>query len=109
MEWWFCCWAPRDWSRGDEVAWHGEIGLGCATEVTAENSQAVRLRCEVVGEYMVSFGPNGQRWKLCEHAAADGGKPALIWSGDLGRDGKIDLLVDVSPEYSCRAYRLSLS
>lgn len=51
------------------------------------------------GDYEIGFSVGGKRQVLARTTQLDDinlGRPALLWAGDLDRDGKIDLLMDVS-------------
>ena len=37
------------------------------------------------------------------------GLPTLLWAGDLDRDGKLDLLMDLTNHYNASEYTLFLS
>jgi hypothetical protein len=52
------------------------------------------------GDYEIALRIGGKRHM---------GRPALLWAGDLDRDGKVDLLMDVSGHYSSMELRLYLS
>jgi hypothetical protein len=64
------------------------------------------------GYYEIVFSVGGKRQVLARTTQLDDinlGRPALLWTGDLDRDGKIDLLMDVSgdyPRWNCGSSRL---
>lgn len=64
------------------------------------------------GHYEIVFSVGGERQVLARTTQLDDinlGRPALLWAGDLDRDGKIDLLMDVSGHYASMELRLFLS
>lgn len=65
-------------------------------------------------DYQVKLynSPNygGSRQVLVEHGRAGAeDTPSLIWAGDLDRDGKLDLFMDIANHYAPRHYALYLS
>jgi len=64
----------------------------------------------VLGYRLALIGPDGQSQDLGAPARfAEDGVPVLLWAGDLDRDGKIDLYMDLTDHYNVRDYVLLLS
>ncbi len=64
----------------------------------------------VLGYGLRLIGPNGRSQDLpVPSRFAEDGVPALLWAGDLDRDGKLDLLVDLTDHYNVREPALLLS
>lgn len=60
--------------------------------------------------YTIEFSHMGRRQIIAmfERLAMDG-SPELIWAGDLDRDGRLDLLLDLTDHYNVQLYSLFLS
>ena len=65
----------------------------------------------IVVEYRLTLsGPGGQSQDLpVPTRFAGDGAPSLVWAGDLDRDGKLDLYMDLTNHYNVRDYALLLS
>lgn len=64
----------------------------------------------VLGYRLTMSGPDGTSQDLPVPARfAEDGVPTLLWAGDLDRDGKLDLYMDLTAHYNLRDYTLLLS
>jgi hypothetical protein len=101
---------PRYLPAGDRV----RLTLGGATYRLTAEGRYDPSRPEhdklVIGYRLTLTGPDGLSQDLAvPRRFAEDGMPVVLWAGDLDRDGKLDLYMDLTDHYNVRNYALFLS
>jgi len=82
----------------DQDQFHFSASAGRKTEDGSARDYKIELRHGEISQTIVSMP-----------ATDSDGQPALLWAGDIDRDGKPDLLMDLTHHYNMEIYTLFLS
>ncbi len=91
------------------------LGMDCLTALGQVTDEGMRHPSDILTlDYQAiliiyPYSRNNRQILVSHDRTAGEDTPSLLWAGDLDRDGKIDLLLDVSNHYAGRHYVLYLS
>lgn len=100
---------PATLAPGQQVAVRIDAGPELVLAATGTPGREGTPESALIRDYRLSAAVEAANQALVNQPVPTAWLPRMLWAGDLDRDGRVDLLMDVSTTYSSRKLVLFLS